>query len=335
MKSATYEPLEELQEASNQVDSREGESTSNGATPRMDGHPLFARSPVMREFMEQATQASRTSQLICLTGEPGTGRRVIARELHTIAGGSEDRFMRLNAAGLDRATLEARLTELSPAAGVRTIYVPHLAEMPFEAQEQLARFLREQTSSRSPLADTGTRITTSLDTSLLAAVEDGKVLSELADQTTSLDVPALRQRKLDIPLLGEQLLQEAAVARGTAPRVFSRAAASLLSALPWPRNTPELKAFVTRIATGVDRPVVELDDLLANLTLATSDDRGDAGMTLRKAREQFERDCISAALVKHRGRMADAAQALGIQRTNLYRKIRQLKVPRAGRPTGR
>jgi two-component system nitrogen regulation response regulator NtrX len=176
---------------------------------------------------------------------------------------------------------------------------------------------------------------TSLDTSLVAAVEEGAIVSDLADQIVAVDVPALRHRRLDVPLLAEHFLQEAAMARGTAPRTLGRGAASLLSALPWTGNTPELKAFVERLAAGVSHEVVELDDVLAHVTLATSHGRSDAGLTLRKAREQFERDCISAALIKHRGRMADAAQALGIQRTNLYRKIRQLKVSRSGRPTAR
>jgi sigma-54-dependent transcriptional regulator len=269
-----------------------------------------------------------------MTGEPGTGREVLARETHRLAGGAANQFIVVECSGREPGELDADILRLPAASGRTTMYLAHLAAMPLESQARLYRVVRES-QTMAPGAEKLVRFSASLDVSIAAAVEEGHLLQELADLMLPVEVPALRQRKADVPLIADHLLVLAAERRGTPPRSFSRAASTLLSALPWPHNTPELSALVDLVASAVDRPVVELEDVLAHLRLATYTDRTATGLTLRKAREQFERECISAALIKHRGRMADAAQSLGIQRTNLYRKIRQLKVPRSGRPTAR
>jgi DNA-binding NtrC family response regulator len=79
----------------------------------------------------------------------------------------------------------------------------------------------------------------------------------------------------------------------------------------------------------VRRPVIDIDDLLEHASLDGLSARIETGTTLRDARARFERECISAVLIRHHGRVGDAAKALGIQRTNLYRKVRQLNVARS------
>jgi DNA-binding NtrC family response regulator len=112
------------------------------------------------------------------------------------------------------------------------------------------------------------------------------------------------------------------------PRRFSRSALALLSALPWPGNVGELRRLVETLVRSVPRPVIQLDDLLARVQLDGMSARTDTGGTLRDAKARFEREWISAVLLKHHGRVGEAARALGIQRTNLYRKVRQLNVAR-------
>ena len=106
---------------------------------------------------------------------------------------------------------------------------------------------------------------------------------------------------------------------------------TLLGALPWPGNLPELRGLVERLAVILPGGVVRLEDLLAHVSLTGSERQGPPqGVTLREARERFERDYIAATLRTHRGRMADAARALGMQPTNLYRKVRALNLTRTG-----
>ena len=107
---------------------------------------------------------------------------------------------------------------------------------------------------------------------------------------------------------------------------FSRSALSLLGALPWPGNTAELRLLTERLAVLVTRGVVLLEDVLANVRLEGAEALGGRSGTLREARERFERDYVATVLQQHRGRMGDAAKELGIERTNLYRKIKQLNI---------
>ena len=108
--------------------------------------------------------------------------------------------------------------------------------------------------------------------------------------------------------------------------------ATLMCALPWRGNVVELRTLVARLATA-SSGVVELDDVLRRVRLERSDEDGAGGAsppkdrTLRAAREEFERWYIARIIHRHDGCVSDAARALGLQRTNLYRKARQLGLP--------
>jgi DNA-binding NtrC family response regulator len=145
---------------------------------------------------------------------------------------------------------------------------------------------------------------------------------------TRIEMPPLRRRREDIPLLVGHFLGELMANTGTAPPRFTRSALALLSALPWPGNARELRSVVEALVRRADRPVIGLEDVLQHVQLSGSATHLDPDGTLRDAKARFEREWISAMLIKHHGRVGDAARALGIQRTNLYRKVRQLKVAR-------
>ena len=109
---------------------------------------------------------------------------------------------------------------------------------------------------------------------------------------------------------------------------ISRQAAQLLSALPWRGNVRELRALLGALVLKVSDVRIRQADVLENVRLEGGPTTFVYAGTLREARERFERDYVTAVLEQHRGRMAEAAKALGIQRTNLYRKVRQLAVKR-------
>jgi DNA-binding NtrC family response regulator len=109
---------------------------------------------------------------------------------------------------------------------------------------------------------------------------------------------------------------------------ISRQAVALLCALPWRGNFVELSGLLRALVVKVPDRVIRLSDVLANIRLDGSAVTFHGRGTLKEARERFEREYVAAVLELHRGRMAEAARALGIQRTNLYRKIRRLAVQR-------
>jgi DNA-binding NtrC family response regulator len=162
-------------------------------------------------------------------------------------------------------------------------------------------------------------------------VTDGRLRRDLYERLaqTFIDVPPLRRRREDIPALAVHFVRSICVAQGLPPKTFSRSALSLLTALPWHGNARELQQLIGTLVRSVRRQVIQLDDLLDQASLDGLAARVDPGLTLREAKARFERDCISAMLLRHHGRVGEAAKALGIQRTNLYRKVRQLNVSRS------
>ncbi len=329
---------------------REPESSTTGR------EPVFAQSAAMRDVVEQAgvQAASRTGVMLC--GEPGTGRSALAEMIHRLAGASrpfehvdcsdgtpEDVERRLFGVVLERpsgrngqaSTLRVGEGGALVTARGGTLYLSNVTELPARVQSALARLLRD----REAWLGNGRRLV-DLDVRPIAAfdaaggdeaVDDGRLQGDLLERVSQarIDVPPLRRRREDIPALAAWKLRRACAEAGVAPKAFSRSALSLLAALPWHGNGRELDDVVGRTIRSVPRAIVQLDDLLAHTSLDGLSARVETGVTLREARSRFERDCISAVLRRHHGRVGEAAKALGIQRTNLYRKVRQLKVPRS------
>lgn len=325
--------------------------------PRPAGEPIFMASAAMRLAMEGVYQHASARSGLGLIGEPGSGRRLLARAAHRLGEGSSARpFVELDCGGCSPSELDDRLfgaADRRPSGSDRdtgerigryglvaaarggTLYLTRLTHAPGRVQTRLARLLRDREGT---LADSGevvdidVRVIVALDPGVDARATDGELRPELLDRVAEarIDVPPLRRRREDIPLLATHLVREMTGGVGDADKkTLSRSALALMAALPWPGNGPELVALVETLVRAAPGPVIELDDLLERASLEGVAARIDAGVSLRDAKARFERECIAAVLMRHHGRMGDAAKALGIQRTNLYRKVRQLNVARA------
>jgi DNA-binding NtrC family response regulator len=122
-------------------------------------------------------------------------------------------------------------------------------------------------------------------------------------------------------------MEQACATAGRPPRTFTQAALALFGALTWPGNLAELRTAVERIALHGVEDVIQVEHMLPVLQLHRAPAPFVPSGNLREARQRFERDYIASVLQHHDWRMAAAAQALGIQRPNLYRKARQLGIP--------
>jgi DNA-binding NtrC family response regulator len=145
--------------------------------------------------------------------------------------------------------------------------------------------------------------------------------------TIRIDLPPLRDRQEDVPELATRLLEDLCAGRGIAPRRFAHAALALVGGLSWPGNLRELRDVIERVLTDVSGDVIELEHLLPALRLQRGAEPFAPTGSLREVRRRFERDYIASVLQHHGWHMANAAQTLGIQRPNLYRKARQLGIP--------
>ena len=304
------------------------------------------RSEAMRTVMAIAGLSSSMRAGLLIRGEEGSGRQFLARAIHAAQHGGGGPFVVLDCASHTADALD-RLLFASPAgtnghecvgagsllhqAAGGTLYLRHVTELPPRLQVRLARVLRD---GEAWLAGNGHRV--SLDVRPIAGVEpgfdraadEGRVRDDLVRVLSiiGIDMPPLRQRREDIPAIARDLLRDICALKQLPPRTLSRPALSLLAALPWHGNVIELRALLENIVNGPQTArTIALDDVVSRLHLNGSSPVP-RGATLKAARAQFEREYIAAALEDSHGRISAAAEVLGLRRTNLYRKIRSLRI---------
>jgi DNA-binding NtrC family response regulator len=323
------------------------------ARPGTAAEALFAQSAPMRAVLDRVQRASQTTAGVCVCGEPGTGRELVARVIHAAREQVSGTFVAVDCHGGAAQPLERVLFGTAAARAARpgapecvtvesailrarggTLYLTHLVDAPARVQARLARVLRdgEVTVAGEPeTVELDIRPIGSFEPGVEAALGDGRLSRDLFGRLAQIriDLPPLRRRRQDIPLLATHFLEEIADLTGAPRRVLSRSALAVLTALPWQGNASELRMLLETVVRSVPRPVIQIEDLLEHAALEGISPRIDVGVSLRDARARFERECISAVLQRCHGRVGEAARVLGIQRTNLYRKVRQLNVERS------
>lgn len=322
-----------------------------------NGDDLYGHSTAMRDVMALIARAAGMRAGVLIRGEEGTGRQVAARAIHTQQQPGDGAFVAVDCAACDGEELDAEL--FGPAArngdgangskGLErvsrqgrlhharggTIYLQNVAEAPTRVQARLARLLRDR---EAVIAETGeavgfdVRPMAGVDPAVETAVQDGQIREDLFRRLSviRIEMPSLRNRREDIPALANYFLREICAGLQVPPKTLSRPALSLLSALPWRGNAAELRRLLDSVVTGIEgERGVALEDVLAHVRLDGGVGLFSSGGTLKQARSRFEKEYIANVLEQHRGRISEAARTLGIQRTNLYRKMRSLKVTRA------
>ena len=341
---------------------REQATLAASVQPRSVESPAFGlvgNSPAMRPVMDlvQRGASGRCGILVC--GERGSGREMIARAIHAHGPSTapfvqvdcsapvpEDVELELFGVAIKRAavgTPERRSLErirrgsrLHDAAG-GVLFLENVAELSARAQARLVRIMRDREvfieEARHRMA-IDVRVIASADASITAALEEGRLRPDLHERLSliRIDLPSLRQRREDIPMLATHFLKELCQANGKPMKTLTRPALTLLAALPWRGNLPELKGLLERLILLVPQGLIRLEDVLTHTHLDGSVSTIRVDATLRQARARFETEYIAAVLQHQHGRIADAARVLGVQRTNLYRKMRRLNLmrPRGG-----
>ena len=308
--------------------------------------PFVGPSELALAARQALADAAASRAPVLLTGETGCRPAEVARAIHDGSNGASP-FITIDCAAAIAADIDTRLFGTPPrrtpqelesvgpdaavvAAGMGTLYLEHVDELPASAQRRLARVLRDGevriggTHTGSPAAF---RLIGSTSKDLEAEALDGRFRTDLLRRFASrIAIPALRQRPQDIPALLERVTQDA----GRADVSITAPALTILSAMPWPGNVDELTAVFARILNATEGAIRQ-EDVLLHLPIQGTFTRPDLTASLREARRQFERDYIAAVLERHHWRMSDAARTLGIERANLYRKTRQLGITRGAR----
>src|SRR4051812_48641912 len=328
----------ELEQARAELSQRK----SNGAGPGPGA--IIGRSPPMLRLADRIETIAQSDAPVLITGESGTGKELVARTLHDRSSRRNKPFIAVNCAAFPETLLEAELFGHErgaftgavkrrdgrfKAADGGTLLLDEVAEVPLPAQAKLLRVLQEGTVE--PL---GTNEITRVDVRIISAthrnlrerIREGKFREDLYYRLNVLDIeiPPLRERRGDLPLLLQYFLNKFTPPGKTASTVAPRAWA-VLSQYPFPGNVREFAHAIEHAVVLAGGGEIDVEHLPAGITGTLDGTTSSPGGSLRSlaaAMKEFEHEYLLRALAQSNGKKMKAAEILGISRKNLWEKLR-------------
>ncbi len=326
---------------------RDGRLSVSASTVADRGEQLIGRSPVWIEAFKKVGQVAQTDLTVLLEGATGTGKEVVARVLHRNSHRSKGPFVAVNCAAIPEDLVESELFghergAFTGAGSQRigsfeqaqngTLFLDEIGEMPLPIQPKLLRVLQERTYQRvggSRLMQANVRVVAATNRSLAEEVERGRFRPDLFYRLNSYHVqlPLLRERRTDIPLLSEYFLERFATRTRTPVSALAVEAKALLESYEYPGNVRELEHLMNKLAVqaaGLPITAKNVQDALREAGHHRSEDwRAWESLPFHESVARWERHLIERALSVCGGNKSDAARRLGIQRRLLYEKLLQ------------
>jgi len=322
------------------------------------GGELLGDTPAMRELFRVIGRLAQAPLSVLITGETGTGKELVARALHRESPRANKPFVALNTAAIPAELLESELFghEAGAFTGAHkrhigrfeqadggTLFLDEIGDMPAPLQTRLLRVLAEGEFFRvggRELIRVDVRVITATHQDLDARVRGGEFRADLLHRldVVRLQLPPLRERKNDIPVLARRFLQQAAKQLGTAAKRFKDDALKRLQAHDWPGNVRELENLCWRLAALAPDETIGAKDLQNSLRIGAATERQsdwtqvlaqEAAAALvqgnenihAELRERFDRVLLETALEHTGGHRQHAAEILGLGRNTLTRKL--------------
>ena len=317
---------------------------------QLDGHfEIIGDSPVMRERMEEVGKVAPTTGRVLITGESGTGKELVARAIHKMSKRAEHTFVKVNCAAIPAELIESELFGYERGAFTGavakkkgqfelanrgTLFLDEIGDMSLAAQAKVLRVL--QTGELSHVGGERTievdvRVLAATNKDLKTATADGSFREDLFFRLNVIPIrcPPLRERLDDIPSLLGRFVELFCDENGFKTKQIDPAVIRLLKRYKWPGNVRELKNFAERmvIMSGDVLTEVDVPDTIGGSSQSMDVNRFE-GMSLKDVRDEVERQYIRTKLTEHGWNITRTAEALGIERTNLHKKIKQLGVKR-------
>jgi two-component system nitrogen regulation response regulator NtrX len=314
-------------------------------------HELIGRSPAMVQLRGAIEKVAPTNSRVMIYGPPGSGKELVARLIHERSLRADGPFVVVNAAGMDADRVETDLfgEEATDGRAIKiglfeqahggTLLLDEIADMPLGAQSKILRVLVDQRfRRRNGQGDVGVdvRVVSTTARDLRAEIAAGRFREDLYYRlgVVPVEAPPLNRRREDIADLVEYFIRRVADATGLQARPFSDDAIAVLQASEWPGNVRQLRNVVERllILTNGEPPGPITAHHLPG------DGRGDAAaagsmqmisMSLRDAREHFEREYLAMQITRFGGNVSRTAAFIGMERSALHRKLKALGVDSA------
>jgi two-component system, NtrC family, nitrogen regulation response regulator NtrX len=313
---------------------------------RVGRHEIIWTSEAMRRIIAQIERVGPSASRVYIHGETGTGKELVARALHEHSLRNKAPFITINCAAVPPELIESELFghEKGSFTGANarylgkfeqahcgTLFLDEIGDMPLSMQAKLLRVLEEGEIERigadRPIA-VDVRVLTATHRNIEELVQKGQFRQDLYHRiyVFPLNLPPLRERMEDIPILVEHFSSQIALQNSWKPKPFTPEAIEELKSYSWPGNIRELRNVVERLLlladAGVDRTMVKTGLPASSNGIGASS----VGGSLADRMEAFEREAVQTELGLHGFRMTETAKALGLERSHLYKKCQHLGI---------
>ena len=335
----------------NALRQRNLEAENRALRARVDAqHTMVGDSHAMVKLREQVAMAAPTNGRVLIFGENGTGKELVARNIHQMSRRRAGPFVEVNCAAIPEDLIESELFghvrgAFTGAVADRrgkfelahggTIFLDEIADMSLKTQAKVLRVLQEQIMEPvggSNRIKVDARVLAATNKDLTSEIRAGRFREDLYFRlnVVPIFVPPLRDRQEDIPLFADHFMAVLAREYGRRPKTFESDALVALRQYPWPGNVRELRNLIERLMIMVPGDRISSRDVTFLDQGPPADDRAStqilSSAPLHEARDQFERDYILRALAAQQGNISRTADMLGIERSNLYRKMRNFGI---------
>jgi formate hydrogenlyase transcriptional activator len=316
---------------------------------------IVGTSPALQPVLSRVSKVAPTDSTVLITGETGTGKELVARAIHRRSQRSSRAFVSVNCAAIPRDLIaselfghekgaftgatQRRLGRFELAEG-GTIFLDEVGELPAETQIALLRVLQEHEFERvggTRSIQTNVRVIAATNRDLQAAIAAGSFRSDLFYRLNvfPIEIPSLRERREDIPLLVEYFIDRYAKKEGKKIRAVGKSTMELLLSYPWPGNIRELQNVIERSVIVCETENFSIDESWLCRQSPSTEPKSPLDLSEKLAAQ--EKEIIEAALAKTGGRVSGqsgAATMLGIRASTLESKIRSLKINKFRFKTG-
>ena len=306
---------------------------------------LIGQSKTILELKEMIRIVAPTNAWILIMGENGTGKELVARSIHYQSKRAKRPFIEVNCAAIPEELIESELFghekgSFTGATGKKrgkfelahegTLFLDEVADMSLKAQAKILRILQEKKFERvggNKFIDTDVRVLAATNKDLEKEMEAERFRQDLYYRLNviPLTIAPLRDRKEDIPILAAQFVKDFCAKEGVEPKAIAPDAIELLMEHSWPGNVRELKNIVERLVIMTQGDTIRADDIPP---LSREEQPEEAMDTLfmhnsfRKAKMEFEKKFIMRKLQENEGNISKTADSIGLERSNLHRKIK-------------
>lgn len=302
---------------------------------------IIGRSQGLTDVLNTIARIAKTNASVLITGESGTGKELIAEAIHINSQRAKHPFVKVNLGGISQSLFESEMfghkkgafTDASAdrtgrfeMADKGTIFLDEIGDLDLSCQVKLLRVLQDQTFEvlgDSRPRKTDIRVVSATNADLRKMVNERTFREDLFYRVNLITVklPALRERREDIPLLVRHFADRQAETNGLPRTEFSADAMQFLSRLPYPGNIRELKNLVERTILVSGKPTLDASDFDAQYIRHNDQKAAESTSFIGMTLDEIERQTIFQALERHKGNLSQVAMALGISRAALYRRL--------------